>query len=36
MVVSADVADCGTADGVNVRQWAWLGNNCQQWQLQRL
>lgn len=27
-----DLADCGTADGVNVRQWAWLDNTCQQWQ----
>jgi hypothetical protein len=28
-----DVADCGTGDGVNIRQWAWLNNNCQQWSL---
>jgi GH43 family beta-xylosidase len=28
-----DVADCGTGDGVNIRQWAWLNNTCQQWQL---
>jgi hypothetical protein len=27
----ADVADCGTADGTDVRQWSWLGNTCQQW-----
>ncbi|WP_067831390.1 family 43 glycosylhydrolase [Actinomadura kijaniata] len=24
-----DVADCGTADGTNVRQWSWLDNACQ-------
>jgi hypothetical protein len=30
----ADVANCGTGDGANVRQWTWLNNNCQQWQLQ--
>ena len=28
-----DVADCGTADGTDVRQWAWLDNTCQQWQV---
>ena len=28
----ADVANCGTADGDDVRQWTWLNNNCQQWQ----
>ncbi|MEU4829480.1 RICIN domain-containing protein [Streptosporangium sp. NPDC023615] len=27
-----DLADCGTADGADVRQWAWLDNTCQQWQ----
>jgi hypothetical protein len=27
----ADVAGCGTADGVDVRQWPSLGNTCQQW-----
>ena len=29
----ADVADCGTADGADVRQWTWLNNTCQQWSL---
>ncbi|WP_211263992.1 family 43 glycosylhydrolase [Streptosporangium amethystogenes] len=29
-----DLADCGTADGADVRQWAWLDNTCQQWRLQ--
>lgn len=28
-----DVTNCGTGDGVNVRQWAWLNNPCQQWQV---
>ncbi|MFC0528970.1 family 43 glycosylhydrolase [Phytohabitans kaempferiae] len=28
-----DLADCGTADGTDIRQWAWLDNNCQQWRL---
>lgn len=28
---AADVAGCGTADGVDVRQWTSLGNTCQQW-----
>jgi hypothetical protein len=28
-----DVTNCGTADGVAVRQWASLGNTCQQWKL---
>jgi hypothetical protein len=27
----ADVASCGMADGVDVRQWTSLGNSCQQW-----
>jgi len=27
----ADVANCGTGDGADVRQWASLGNNCQKW-----
>jgi hypothetical protein len=27
----ADVADCSTAGGADVRQWTWLNNNCQQW-----
>lgn len=26
-----DVESCGTADGVNIRQWAWLNTQCQQW-----
>ena len=30
---SLDVADCGSADGTDVRQWAWLDNACQQWQV---
>ncbi|KIH98158.1 hypothetical protein LP52_14590 [Streptomonospora alba] len=29
-----DVRDCGTAAGVNVRQWSWLDNACQQWRLE--
>ena len=28
-----DAANCGTADGTNVAQWAWLDNACQQWQV---
>ena len=28
-----DVTDCGAADGVAVRQWASLGNTCQQWRI---
>ncbi|KAB8142831.1 family 43 glycosylhydrolase [Chloroflexia bacterium SDU3-3] len=28
-----DVANCGTADGANVQQWASLGNTCQRWKL---
>jgi hypothetical protein len=28
-----DVANCTTADGGNVRQWAWLDNFCQQWEV---
>jgi hypothetical protein len=28
---AADVANCGTADGADVRQWTSLGNACQQW-----
>lgn len=28
-----DVTDCGSGDGVNVRQWAWLNNACQQFQV---
>lgn len=28
---AVDVANCGTADGVNVQQWTDLGNTCQQW-----
>jgi hypothetical protein len=28
-----DAANCGTADGTNVDQWAWLDNACQQWQV---
>jgi GH43 family beta-xylosidase len=27
-----DSASCGTADGTDARQWAWLANACQQWQ----
>ena len=27
----ADVADCDSADGTDVRLWTWLNNNCQQW-----
>jgi GH43 family beta-xylosidase len=27
----ADVANCGTGDSADVRQWASLGNACQQW-----
>ncbi|MDY0914554.1 RICIN domain-containing protein [Rathayibacter festucae] len=27
-----DSANCGTADGTDARQWAWLANACQQWQ----
>ncbi len=30
----ADVANCGTADGTNVRQWTSLGNTCQQWRFE--
>lgn len=26
-----DAANCGTANGTTVRQWAWLANACQQW-----
>lgn len=26
-----DSADCGTANGTDARQWAWLANPCQQW-----
>jgi hypothetical protein len=26
-----DVKNCGTANGVVVRQWAQLDNTCQQW-----
>nr|WP_141308271.1 RICIN domain-containing protein [Streptomyces spinoverrucosus] len=26
-------ADCGTANGTDVRQWTWLNNSCQQWRL---
>ncbi|AJW80772.1 alpha-L-arabinofuranosidase (plasmid) [Clavibacter michiganensis subsp. insidiosus] len=26
-----DSAGCGTADGTDARQWAWLANACQQW-----
>ncbi|HEU4323627.1 MAG TPA: RICIN domain-containing protein [Roseiflexaceae bacterium] len=29
-----DVTNCGTTDGTNVQQWAWLNNYCQQWQFQ--
>ncbi|MGW0425350.1 RICIN domain-containing protein, partial [Streptomyces sp. NPDC003015] len=29
----ADVANCGTTDGTDVRLWTWLNNNCQQWRL---
>ncbi|QBR09547.1 hypothetical protein D7Y56_28680 [Streptomyces sp. S501] len=29
----ADVADCSTADGADVRQWTWLDNTCQQFTL---
>ena len=28
-----DGEDCETADGTVVRQWAQLGNTCQQWDL---
>jgi GH43 family beta-xylosidase len=28
-----DAADCGTADGTDVRQLAWMDNACQQWQV---
>ncbi|HEX6683028.1 MAG TPA: RICIN domain-containing protein [Candidatus Limnocylindrales bacterium] len=28
-----DVVNCGTGDGVDVGQWAWLDNACQQWQV---
>ncbi|MFE0739183.1 RICIN domain-containing protein, partial [Streptomyces sp. NPDC058855] len=24
-----DTADCSTADGADLRQWAWLDNTCQ-------
>ena len=27
------MADCGTADGTDVRQWTWLNNTCQQFKL---
>lgn len=26
-----DSANCGTADGTDARQWAWLANSCQEW-----
>ncbi|MBD8103923.1 alpha-L-arabinofuranosidase [Plantibacter flavus] len=26
-----DSANCGTADGTDARQWAWLANTCQEW-----
>ncbi|MFF3819376.1 RICIN domain-containing protein [Streptomyces bluensis] len=29
----ADVADCGTGDGVDVRQWSRLNNTCRQWRI---
>ncbi|WP_437050232.1 RICIN domain-containing protein [Streptomyces sp. enrichment culture] len=29
----ADVADCSTADGADVRRWTWLNNACRQWRL---
>lgn len=28
-----DSAGCGTADGTDARQWAWLANACQQWRI---
>jgi GH43 family beta-xylosidase len=28
-----DVVNCGTGDGANVDQWAWMDNACQQWQV---
>lgn len=28
-----DAAGCGTGSGTNVQQWAWLNNQCQQWQV---
>uniref|UniRef100_A0AAU2AGM4 RICIN domain-containing protein n=1 Tax=Streptomyces sp. NBC_00093 TaxID=2975649 RepID=A0AAU2AGM4_9ACTN len=30
----ADVANCASADGTDVRLWPWLNNYCQQWQAQ--
>lgn len=26
-----DSANCGSADGTDARQWAWLANTCQEW-----
>ncbi|MEU7908743.1 RICIN domain-containing protein [Actinoplanes sp. NPDC049118] len=28
-----DVTNCGTANGTAVRQWAALGNTCQEWRI---
>ncbi len=30
----ADAANCGTADGTDVRLWSWLSNPCQEWSVQ--
>ncbi|MBE0456582.1 RICIN domain-containing protein [Pseudoalteromonas sp. KG3] len=30
---SLDVANCDTADGANIRQWSWLNNNCQKFNI---
>jgi hypothetical protein len=27
------VANCGTGDGVDIRQWGWLNNTCQRFRI---
>lgn len=29
----ADVAECASADGADIRQWSWLNNNCQKFRM---
>ncbi|WP_339617405.1 RICIN domain-containing protein [uncultured Gilvimarinus sp.] len=28
-----DAANCGTSNGTNTRQWSWLNNDCQKWNI---
>lgn len=34
--MALDLQNCGTSNGTNVRQWAWLGNDCQKFNISQV